>query len=781
MSYKNDNPVPGQRKTAKPSGFAPSTLALAISGALLAGSATAAEEPVVLDKLEVEESVTPDTNPYAVVGSPYLAEKLSDPRRTRPLAETPQTITVLTATELADSGRSDLREILDGQPGITLGTGENGNAFGDRYIIRGHEARSDMFVDGLRDPGMTIRESFAVEQVEISKGPSSSFAGRGTTGGAVNSATKRASTEYDFSKLSGGIGTDNHHRVTLDTNQVINYDTAVRVNLLHSAEDVPDRSPADRERKGAAFSVTHQPTDKLEITADYYHFQGDDTPDLGTYIPRNSDGTYGKPVKDTPVYLQNEDFLNSQVDTGTLRIGYEVSPKTRIVNLTRYGTTDNGYLTTGTRGTTGYSTEEDATNGTNGFATSGLSTHQGWQEVEYFANQLNVLTNQELGGKNHELVFGVEYTDQNVRNGVYGYSNTGSSNCYTVGRGGVGEGYCIIDANGNAVSDLNNLLQRDVSKGDWDSDWHVKTLSFSAMDTVDLTDKWTVFGGLRYDYYDYQMKAFGRGATEATTYEDNDGIVNGHLGASFKINDKANIYASYSTATNINGGESDVGTSCGYGGVCVASGETQLGDPEKTDSWELGTKWRLNDDKLLATAAIFRITKKDVMENPSGDSYSTLGSLNTGENEVEGIELGLAGNLTEKLSAQAGLTVMNAKVTKSLNEDNVGKTLGNFAEKSASLHLRYQATPKFAFGGTATYEGVRYTGQPDSAANEAMEVPAYTVVDLFASYKVNRDLQVRMNIGNVLDEDYYLAAYRSGAFTYIGDKRNVQLTAEYSF
>ena len=69
---------------------------------------------------------------------------------------------MLTQQQILDTGRSDLREILRAQPGITLGTGENGNAFGDRYIIRGQEARSDVFVDGLRDPGMTVRESFVV-------------------------------------------------------------------------------------------------------------------------------------------------------------------------------------------------------------------------------------------------------------------------------------------------------------------------------------------------------------------------------------------------------------------------------------------------------------------------------------------------------------------------------------------------------------------------------------------------------------------------------------------
>ncbi|SEQ59338.1 catecholate siderophore receptor [Amphritea atlantica] len=776
-------PAHTQRKN-RTAGFAPGTLALAISGALMASAATADETSIALDKLKIEESLTPDTNPYAVPGAPYLADRVSDPRRTRSLAETPQTITVLTAAEISDSGRSDLREILDGQPGITLGTGENGNAFGDRYIIRGHEARSDIFIDGLRDPGMTVRESFAVEQVEISKGPSSSFAGRGTTGGAVNSATKRASTEYDFTKLSAGIGTDNYHRLTLDTNQVIDYDTALRANILDAQEDVPERSPADRERIGAALSLSHQFTDQLEMTADYYHFEGNDSPDLGTYIDRSS----GKVVRNIPAYVQDEDFLESQVDTFTVRMGYEINPQTRIVNLTRYGTTDNGYITTGARGTTAYSTLTDATNDANGYTSASLSTHQGWQEVEYFANQLNLLTTQEIGGLDHELVIGAEYSNQSVLNGVYNTSSSGSANCFTVGRSGVGESYCITDADGNTVAGVNHLMQRDITRGDADSDWNVETLSLSLMDTVDLTDRWTLFGGIRHDYYDYKTTANfdpdGRSGPLPSAphdFTDKGGYWNGHMGASYDITPRANIYASFSTATNLNGGESDVGTSCGYGGICVDASDPQLGDPERTQSWELGTKWRLQDDRLLATAALFQITKNDVMEQPTGDSYSTEGSLNTGKNRVEGIELGLAGNLTERLSVQAGLAVMNAEVLESVNADNVGKTLANFADKSASLLLKYQATPAFALGGSATYESARYTGQPDTAANEDLGVPEYTVFDAFASYQVNRDLKFRLNVGNLFNKDYYLAAYRSGSFTYIGDKRNAQLTMEYSF
>jgi catecholate siderophore receptor len=110
-----------------------------------------------------------DPNPNAESGVPYKAKTSGDSRHTRPLAETPQTISVITKAAIDDSGLTELKQILSAQPGITLGTGENGNAFGDRYIIRGQEARSDVFVDGLRDPGMTTRESFAIEQLEISK------------------------------------------------------------------------------------------------------------------------------------------------------------------------------------------------------------------------------------------------------------------------------------------------------------------------------------------------------------------------------------------------------------------------------------------------------------------------------------------------------------------------------------------------------------------------------------------------------------------------------------
>ena len=245
-------------------------VALGVAVAAQAANAqTQPAEEVELGALKIEDR-TADVNPYAEKGAPYKARVSGDERHTRPLAETPQTISVLTQSQIKDSGDTDLVRILDAQPGITVGTGENGNAFGDRYIIRGQEARSDVFVDGLRDPGMTIRESFAVEQIEISKGPNSSFAGRGTSGGAINAITKKATTDYDFGIASIGLGSDRYVRATGDLNLAVNDKVAVRGNLLYAYQRVPDRSPADRDRKGAALSALFRPTEALEIIVDLY-------------------------------------------------------------------------------------------------------------------------------------------------------------------------------------------------------------------------------------------------------------------------------------------------------------------------------------------------------------------------------------------------------------------------------------------------------------------------------------------------------------------------------
>ncbi|WP_287805091.1 TonB-dependent receptor [Diaphorobacter sp.] len=747
---------------------------LRMAAALLPLSAIAQVQPTpapvtTLPTVTVQEQAI-DPNPNAEVGAPYKAKTSADTRHTRPLAETPQTIQVVTGEAIRDSGATDLKQILAAQPGITLGTGENGNAFGDRYIIRGQEARSDVFVDGLRDPGMTTRESFAIEQVEVTKGPNSSFAGRGSAGGAVNAVTKQATLDYDFTRVSAGVGTDSHHRVTLDMNKGFTDKFALRANALTSGEDVPGRSPSQRRRDGLALSGLWELNQDLSVTLDYYGLRAKDKhPDLGGYLVGTVPNR--RPATGVPVYAQNSDFLNSDVDTVTARIAYRFAPDLKLTSLTRYGQSDNRYATTGAS----FNATAQRPAIDNG--------HTGWQDVKYFAHQDNLRWDKEIGGLKHEFNFGFEYTNHRVKSGNYRVTSAGTPNCRTNATATGNNGFCLTDANGAPLPNLGDLADRSYTRNAMGRDWHVKTFALSVMDTVDLTDQWTLFGGLRADHTDLSLSTFNA-TTGAQTgdYGYNDTLLNGHLGVSYKINPLGMVYASYGTAQDINGGESDVGTSAGYGGLVVDRTGNANAKPETSQNLEVGTKWNLLDDKLLLTAAAFRTTKKDVMEAaPTSTGYDSAGMFNTGKNRVHGIEFGLAGNVTKQLQMQAGMAFMKSKVLGSVNPANIGHPLSNFADRSFTVQGKYQLTRDFSFGAVARYESSRCGGQPDTGAGYtngmcSQPVPSFSVYDLFASYRINKHADLRLNVLNVTDKDYYTAVYRSGAFLYKGDGRAVRLT-----
>jgi catecholate siderophore receptor len=162
-----------------------------------------ADEVVVLPNFLVEDEAQRD---------------VSTPKFTQPLVDTPQTITVIPRRLIEEQGATDLRDILRNSPGITFQAGEGGTPAGDQMTIRGFSARTDLFVDGVRDLGGYARDSFNVEQVEVAKGPSSAISGRGSTGGSVNLVTK-SPRETAFVRAAIAGGTDDYGRATIDVNQ----------------------------------------------------------------------------------------------------------------------------------------------------------------------------------------------------------------------------------------------------------------------------------------------------------------------------------------------------------------------------------------------------------------------------------------------------------------------------------------------------------------------------------------------------------------------------------
>src|SRR6266566_4336158 len=232
----------------------------------------------------------PDRNPYADAAAPYKVDRLqASGKFPEPLLNTPKTVTVLSKEILEDKNATTLKQAVLSTAGVTLGTGEGGNAFGDRFFIRGFDARNDVFLDGMRDAGVSVRENFFTEQVEILRGPGSSFAGRGTTGGAINIVTKQANTEKSFYNMDTTFGTDRTKRVVLDVNQVISPTLAVRAGGLFQDAGVAGRDFIKDDRDGGFVAVKWTPLDTVKLSANYIHTNLHGLPDFG--VPYYRPGT----------------------------------------------------------------------------------------------------------------------------------------------------------------------------------------------------------------------------------------------------------------------------------------------------------------------------------------------------------------------------------------------------------------------------------------------------------------------------------------------------------
>ena len=102
------------------------------------------------------------------------------PKYTEPLRDTPQTITVIPKDVIAQQGATSLTDVLRNVPGLTIAAGEGGTPAGDNLTLRGNSARNDIFIDGVRDLNPQSRDPFNLEQVEVTKGPTSAVSGRGS-------------------------------------------------------------------------------------------------------------------------------------------------------------------------------------------------------------------------------------------------------------------------------------------------------------------------------------------------------------------------------------------------------------------------------------------------------------------------------------------------------------------------------------------------------------------------------------------------------------------------
>lgn len=726
---------------------------------MLDEEAASGRAPIVVTGSRIE-AANPNANPNA----PYKVEKSQNDKFTEELRDTPKTVIAIPKEVIEDLGANSFREVVRSTPGVTLGTGEGGNAFGDRIFIRGFEARNDVYIDGLRDPGVTSRDIFAVEQIEIVKGPSGSFGGRGTTGGLVSLESKRPKVTDTYTHVEAGIGTENYWRGAADINIALNDRVAVRVNGLYQNSDTPGRDYVNQEKYGGAISAFWQATDRLSLTADYYLYRMQGIPDFGHPFDTTTQQPY-KVDRDNFYGVIGRDFIENGADVGTIRIDFDPIDNLSFRSVTRMGETYNRYLvgTPGsvcrfTRTATGACPATGVDVGEANYTiTAGGQRRFGTNR--YIANVTDATARFDTGGIKHILVIGGEYAKEKV-----------STLPLLIDA-------FVEDSAGNVISTpttyIRNLLNPDSVLGytipvyanaaNGPTKVSVESLSAYVIDTIKFTPQIWATIGARLDGYSLRYQS--NGLPTATVLRNNVQFANYQGSLTWKPSELLTLYASFATSSNPSGEQLD-GNGISYDGIAA---QTQNLAPERNRAWEGGAKWETPDGNLLLTAAAFQITKANARENIGGNVYELVGKLRS-----RGVELGVNGTLFDVLQLFGGYTYTDATIVESTNAANVGRPFANIPKHSANLLATVMLGDRVEVGGQVHYQSKIFGG---SLAAGNAHVPGYVRLDAIARFKPTEWLEARVNINNLTDKRYYDAIYRSGSpFAYIAPGRSAFLT-----
>ena len=749
-------------------------------GLTMAASAVQAQDTTVqLGAVQVEGQGTADANPYADPAAPYKADRLSSSKFTEPVLNTPRSETIITKEALQDTGATSLRDVVTGTAGVTLGSGEGGNAFGDRFFIRGFDARNDVFVDGVRDPGVMVRENFDTEQVEILKGPASTFAGRGTTGGALNIVTKQArdGTFYDF-EATGGLS-DNTKRLTADVNYAIDPTLDVRVNGMIQNANAAGRNYTTDNRRGIAGAVTWRASDTLTITGNYSYSYRYGLPDFGVpYNPlaRRPD-TSGDVSRNTYYGAVNRDFTQSQQAQGGVDITWVATDWLTFENKARQSHSLLNYIGT-------IPENPSATGATAPFSSSTtkfsgytqLNAQSQYEPVTVLVDQPQATFFFDVGPVRNTAVVGGEFSSEHVSIAKY----SGLSSELTTGVAAFTSGFAPIVPVGSPTNTI--LSASKPTLGTPTNVYKINTNAGYVMDTANYKDFVILNGGIRFD-------AYGVTSSNATASQyANSNITSYNVGLVVKPAEEISLYGAFATGADPVGDEVDASASA-YGGLAPTQPTGQVFAPMKSMAYEVGVKWSLFDDHLLATAAAFRTDVTNARETaPAGIPGFTSGQIYpNAAYRVEGFDLGVTGNITDDWSVQAGAVIMTPKITRSINPNDVGLQLANIAPESFNVLTKYDVRDWLAVGGQALANsqtkggsllaangGVAYPGTPYPTA-----VPSYWRFDMFAEGVVTKNILVRLNVQNIFDKTYYNALYQSAVpFVQIAPGRSVYLSAE---
>ncbi|MEY2831537.1 MAG: hypothetical protein RLZZ574_795 [Cyanobacteriota bacterium] len=627
----------------------------------------------------------------------FVPDANSATRSNAPLLDTPQSVQVVPQEVLQDQQITRLDEAVRNVSGVTFGGTDLGRNL--QFNIRGFD-EAPILRNGFRQFGAdVVTETANLERVEVLKGPASVLYGEIEPGGLINLVTKKPTPE-PFYQFETQFGSRNFISPSLDISGLLTEDGDVlyRLNTLYRSSDDLQDVDQNIERFYISPVVTWKIGDRTDLNFELEYFNEDRPPSFG--IP-----AIGNEIADVP----SDRITNEPDDVGEeeyISAGYDLehrfNDKWKLRNAFRF-TQQNALLETAFP----FAIDEETGTVTRFWAAQP-------QEGESYSLQTSTEGKFATGKIDHEILFGLDLnlTEDNFNDLIR------------------------LDEETPLELDLFNPVYGTSPRPDFDtlpliSDRETETrrLGIFAQDRVSFTENFFLLGGLRYD----TVKQIITDNLEQTEVSNTNDALIPRVGVVYKPLKPVSLYASYSQ-------------SFAPSEETTADGEAL--EPEKGAGWELGVKSELLKGKLFTTLAYFNITKQNVATEDLNDPFSFV---TTGEQQSQGIELDVTGEILPGWKAIASYAYIDAEVT----EDNVieiGNRLNNAPENSASFWTTYEI-PRGDLQGLGLGLGFNFVGERQGDLANSFKLDSYFLTNAAVFYERN-NWRAALNFKNLFDVDY---------------------------
>ena len=695
-------------------------------------------------------------------------------KREQSLQEVPVAVTAIGEAALVENGIADMTDIQKLSPNTTLqvsrGTNSTLTAFirgiGQQDPLWGFEPGVGIYVDDVyvARPQGAVMDVYDVERIEVLRGPQGTLYGKNTIGGAVKYVTKKMTGDNEV-RIGAALGSYNQRDLKVAGSMAVSDKVNIGAAIASFQRDgfgeniINGKDQYNKDIMTGRVTVEITPTEDLFIRLAADKTRDESAPRHGH---RFGPGYAGEPVLDsvydTESNLPSENLVETSGMSLTAEWNISDSVTVKSITASREGTTETVI-------------DFDATN-------APLFDVPAFYDDEQFSQEFQL----NWQGDNADLVTGIFYYDGTAAGGfdaVLGYLDFSAL--------GVPAGFT---QNVSGKVDTKSLSVYAHYNWQFAEQWN---LNLGGRYTND-EKKADVFKGnyfgigsdMFHDQYyaDRPAPVFGGALTDYDGQKD-WGEFSPRVGVDYQINQDVMMYASYSAGFKSGGFD--------MRGDAVEIPETVDGyDPETVDTFELGWKLDLLDNRMRVNGALFRSEYTDMQVNQqrlkADGSGFVSAVLNAGESLIQGIELEASLALTDNLSALATLGLVDAEFVEFISGDGTDIAdeleLQNTPDTTAMIQLNW--TTPLAGGELVVVPSASYRADTQIFERPGiLDQKAYTLVDLTATYySPDGNWNLGLQGKNLTDKEYRIAGYDFGApfqSGFYGNPRTIALTGNYNF